>query len=65
MAKYVLAIDQGTTSSRVIVLNEKAELIDIFSDQFKQIYQGDAVLQNSEEIKRSINIKKKTSPLLE
>lgn len=50
MAKYVLAIDQGTTSSRVIVLNEKAELIDIFSDQFKQIYQGDAVLQNSEEI---------------
>ena len=35
MKKYVMAIDQGTTSSRAIIFNKKAEIIDfgIFDDQ--------------------------------
>ena len=30
MKKYVMAIDQGTTSSRAIIFNKKAEIITAF-----------------------------------
>lgn len=45
--KYILSIDQGTTSSRVVVLNKHANLIRIYSHQFDQIHKGDAVLQDA------------------
>ena len=36
--KYVLALDQGTTSSRAIVFNKQGEIIGKAQQEFKQIY---------------------------
>ena len=36
--KYVLALDQGTTSSRAIVFNKKGEIIAKAQNEFDQIY---------------------------
>ena len=36
--KYVLALDQGTTSSRVALVDEREEIISILSREFPQIY---------------------------
>ena len=36
--KYVLALDQGTTSSRAIVFNKKGEIIAKAQNDFDQIY---------------------------
>lgn len=38
MPKYILAIDQGTTSSRSIVFNAGGEVVNSASKEFKQIY---------------------------
>ena len=38
--KYVLALDQGTTSSRAIVFNKKGEIIAKAQNEFDQIYPG-------------------------
>ena len=35
---YILAIDQGTTSSRAIVFNEQAKVIQVEQKEHKQIY---------------------------
>ena len=36
--KYVIALDQGTTSSRAVVFNEKGEMIAAHSIEFEQLY---------------------------
>ncbi|WEG13814.1 glycerol kinase GlpK [Pullulanibacillus sp. KACC 23026] len=36
--KYILAIDQGTTSSRAIIFNEKAEIVKIAQKEFTQYF---------------------------
>ncbi len=36
--KYVLAFDQGTTSSRSIVFNHRAEIVTVAQKEFQQIY---------------------------
>jgi glycerol kinase len=36
MTKYILALDQGTTSSRAIVFNDKAEIISVAQKEFTQ-----------------------------
>ena len=36
--KYVLALDQGTTSSRVALIDENAKIVDILGREFPQIY---------------------------
>ena len=36
--KYVLALDQGTTSSRVALVDEKEQIVSILSREFPQIY---------------------------
>lgn len=36
--KYILALDQGTTSSRAIVFNKKGEIVGMAHQEFKQIY---------------------------
>jgi len=36
--KYILALDQGTTSSRAIVFNRKGEIVTTVQKEFKQIY---------------------------
>ena len=45
--KYILSIDQGTTSSRVVVLDKFANLIKIYTHPFEQIHIKDAVLQDA------------------
>ena len=36
--KYILALDQGTTSSRAIVFNKNGEYVYGLNKEFKQIY---------------------------
>ena len=36
--KYVLALDQGTTSSRAVIFNRRSEILGIKSVPLKQIY---------------------------
>lgn len=38
MTKYVLAIDQGTTSSRAIVFNHQGEIVGVGQQEFTQIF---------------------------
>ncbi|WP_139903086.1 glycerol kinase GlpK [Clostridium thermarum] len=38
MAKYVMAFDQGTTSSRSILFNEKGQIVNVAQKEFTQIY---------------------------
>lgn len=38
MAKYVLALDAGTTSNRCILFNEKGEMCSVAQKEFKQIF---------------------------
>lgn len=38
MKKYVMALDQGTTSSRCILFNNKGEICSIAQKEFEQIY---------------------------
>ncbi|MCE1782480.1 hypothetical protein LWT85_27275, partial [Enterobacter hormaechei] len=36
--KYIVALDQGTTSSRAIILDHDANIISISQREFTQIY---------------------------
>ncbi len=36
--KYILALDQGTTSSRTIIFDKKSRIISMSQKKFKQIY---------------------------
>lgn len=38
MAKYILALDQGTTSSRAILFDEKADVVAVSQKEFTQIF---------------------------
>jgi len=38
MAKYIMSLDQGTTSSRCILFNEKGLIVSSAQKEFKQIY---------------------------
>jgi len=38
MEKYIMALDQGTTSSRCILFNKKGEIVSVAQKEFKQIY---------------------------
>lgn len=38
MPKFILAIDQGTTSSRAIIFNNKGEIVSLAQKEFTQIY---------------------------
>ncbi len=38
MSKYILALDQGTTSSRAVLFNRKGELISLAQKEINQIY---------------------------
>ncbi len=38
MSKYIMALDQGTTSSRCILFNKKGEVMSIAQKEFGQIY---------------------------
>lgn len=38
MAKYVMALDQGTTSSRAIIFDESGSIVSVANKEFTQIY---------------------------
>lgn len=38
MEKYILSLDQGTTSSRAILFNKKGEIVKIAQKEFRQIF---------------------------
>ena len=38
MSKYILALDQGTTSSRTAIVNQKGEIVAIAQEEFQQIF---------------------------
>lgn len=38
MEKFILALDQGTTSSRAMLFNKKGEIISVAQKEFRQIY---------------------------
>ena len=38
MQKYILSIDQGTTSSRAIIFNQEGRIVDVSQREFTQIY---------------------------
>ncbi|HYE68998.1 MAG TPA: FGGY family carbohydrate kinase, partial [Anaerovoracaceae bacterium] len=38
MEKYIMALDQGTTSSRCILYNKKGEIVSVAQKEFTQIY---------------------------
>ena len=51
MAKYILALDQGTTSSRSVVINELGEIVAMNQQEFAQIFpQSSWVEHDAEEI---------------
>lgn len=51
MNKFILALDQGTTSSRAILFNRQGEITEIAQKEFTQIYpQSGWVEHNAEEI---------------
>lgn len=53
--KYVLALDQGTTSSRAILFNKEGEIVDIAQQEFKQYFPNSGwVEHNAQEIWSSI-----------
>jgi glycerol kinase len=55
MSSYILAIDQGTTSSRVVIYNEKFDVVGIAQEAFPQQFpQPDWVEHDPEEIWESV-----------
>ncbi len=55
MKKYIIAIDQGTTSSRAILFNKKGEIISSSQKELKMIYEKtDYVEQDAEDIWSSV-----------
>ncbi len=57
MNKYIMAIDQGTTSSRVVIMNQVGSLVAAGSVPFKQIFPEPGwVEHNPEEIWQSVKV---------
>ena len=51
MGKYILALDQGTTSSRAILFDEAERMVSVAQQEFSQIYPQEGwVEQNPMEI---------------
>ena len=49
MAKYVLALDQGTTSSRAIIFNHDGGIVDVEQQEFPQIYPSPGLVEHDPE----------------
>ncbi|MBT3428259.1 MAG: glycerol kinase GlpK [Gammaproteobacteria bacterium] len=49
MSAYLLAIDQGTTSSRAIIFNEASEVVAVAQQEFKQYFPRDGWVEHDPE----------------
>ncbi|MBR4860867.1 MAG: glycerol kinase GlpK, partial [Firmicutes bacterium] len=47
MKKYIMALDQGTTSSRCIIYDKKGEMVSVAQKEFTQIYPGDGWVEHN------------------
>jgi glycerol kinase len=55
MSKYIISIDQGTTSSRACLFNKNGQLVDQVQKEFRQIFpKPDWVEHDAEEIWQSV-----------
>jgi glycerol kinase len=55
MSKYIISIDQGTTSSRVCLFNKTGQLVDQVQKEFRQIFpKPDWVEHDAEEIWQTV-----------
>ena len=55
MANYILAIDQGTSSSRAILFNREGELVHVAQEEFPQYFPNDGWVEHEpEEIWHSV-----------
>ncbi|MEM5528022.1 glycerol kinase GlpK [Gammaproteobacteria bacterium AS21] len=46
MTSYILSIDQGTTSSRAIIFNDKAQIVSQAQQEFEQIFPSDGWVEH-------------------
>ena len=46
MGKYILSLDQGTTSSRCILYDKKGNMVSVAQKEFKQIYPKDGWVEH-------------------
>ena len=46
MSKYILAIDQGTTSCRTILFSDTAEIVSVSQKEFTQIYPKEGYVEH-------------------
>jgi glycerol kinase len=46
MKEFILSLDQGTTSSRAIVFNKKAEIVSTAQIEFRQIFPGPGLVEH-------------------
>ncbi|HEU5226490.1 MAG TPA: FGGY family carbohydrate kinase, partial [Ktedonobacteraceae bacterium] len=49
MAQYVLALDQGTTSSRAILFNHDGAIVQVAQQEFPQIYPKPGLVEHNPE----------------
>ncbi len=49
MAKYVLALDQGTTSSRAILFDHAGSIVSVAQQEFPQIYPSPGLVEHDPE----------------
>jgi glycerol kinase len=49
MAKYVLALDQGTTSSRAILFDRNGSIVEVAQQEFPQIYPAPGLVEHDPE----------------
>ncbi len=55
MSHYLMAIDQGTTSSRAIIFDEKGRIHTVAQQEFKQYFPQDGWVEHDpEEIFQSV-----------
>lgn len=47
MSKYILSLDQGTTSSRAILFNKAGEIVSVSQKEFEQIYPNPGWVEHS------------------
>lgn len=49
MARYILSIDQGTTSSRAILFDEQAAVVSVAQKEFRQMFPADGWVEHDPE----------------
>lgn len=47
--KYIMSIDQGTTSSRAVIFNKKAEIVSVAQREFPQYYPANGYVEHDPE----------------